>query len=119
MGMALFKDVDRARRACGQAKPIDLVHLSTQTAGDASLEAEILSLFKAQVTSCRMVMEKGDTPDLRREAAHRLKGAARGVGAFELARLAGIAEESGNVPGQFSAEADAVLAYIANVTAGM
>lgn len=68
--------------------PVDLVHLSRRTAGDRSLEREVLSLF---VRQCDVYLERlhcaKDAPS-RRDAAHALKGSARAVGAFELARAA-------------------------------
>ena len=63
---------------------IDEDHLSRQTFGDATLAREVLTLFIDQCAA--------DGPRLshlapceRSALAHRLKGAARGIGAFRLA----------------------------------
>ncbi len=63
---------------------IDEEHLARQTFGDANLAREVLTLFIDQCAA--------DGPRLshlapleRTALAHRLKGAARGVGAFPLA----------------------------------
>lgn len=72
--------------------PVDLAHLATYTAGDRGLEAELADLFRA---SCeRYFTEMADAADDRvwKDAAHGLKGASRGIGANEVARLAAYAE---------------------------
>ena len=45
MPMALKRDVAHAARAAGNAKPVDLVHLSALTMGDRDLEREVLGVF--------------------------------------------------------------------------
>lgn len=74
------------------AAPIDLAHLATYTDGDTVLERELATLFAG---SCDRYLDQmagaGDTHQWR-DAAHGLKGAARGIGATELARLAAFAE---------------------------
>jgi len=77
-------------------KPVDLAHLARYTGGDPRLDAEILELFDGQ---CRMIVaeleqlasEEGNGKAWR-EATHKLKGAARGVGAFALGDAAAEAE---------------------------
>ncbi len=74
------------------AKPIDLVHLSHYTLGDSTLEREILQLFRAQsriyLERLRDACGKADW----REAAHTIKGSARGIGAWQVAEFAEKAE---------------------------
>lgn len=73
-------------------RPIDLVHLARQTMGDKALELEVLQLFARQ--SRQIVKSFGaEEADVRREAAHRLKGAALAVGAFAVATAATRVEE--------------------------
>jgi HPt (histidine-containing phosphotransfer) domain-containing protein len=69
-------------------RPIDLVHLARQTLGDRALEAEILDLFMVQARA--LVDRLSETKDgrMRLEIAHTLKGSARAVGAFRVARAA-------------------------------
>jgi len=65
-------------------RPIDLVHLARQTGGDKALETEVLALFARQA---REAVARIDALDAaaRSELAHRLAGAAKAVGAFEVA----------------------------------
>lgn len=73
-------------------RPVDLVHLSRYTLGNRSLEHEVLSLFLAQsrlyVERLRAAGEGKDWTD----AAHTIKGSAKSIGAWELARCAETAE---------------------------
>lgn len=88
MPMALKQDVLKAKFKNGHAKPIDLAHLGNQTFGDEQLEQEILSVFCAQSKVYLDMMTKSCDSTTRIRAAHSLKGAARAIGAFELAELA-------------------------------
>ena len=88
--------IGAGRRPCGA--PIDLVHLTRQSFGDASLEQEILRLFAAQtrfhVERLRTAASKMD----RDMAIHTLLGSARGVGATLLAEaLRGLRDGEGSV----------------------
>lgn len=92
MGMALKQDVAMACKAAGMDKPVDLVHLARQTMGDRDLEKEVLGLF---LSHCEAYLDEfKNAPDdlCRKQAAHRIKGAARSLGAWELAELAELAE---------------------------
>lgn len=81
-------------------EPVDLDHLNSYTGGDKALNCEILSLFDRQ---CHEIIEKlailaqGGQADDRaknwREVVHSLKGASRGIGAFELGEIAAQAEK--------------------------
>jgi len=74
-------------------RPLDLSHLRRYTEGDAGLERELTAMFL--VSAERYVTDIAQaavaTPAWR-YAAHSLKGAARGIGAGELAELAERAE---------------------------
>jgi HPt (histidine-containing phosphotransfer) domain-containing protein len=77
------------------ANAIDLEHLARYTGGEKSLNAEILRLFDSQVAG--MVGELNALLASRdgrrwREIAHTIKGAARGVGAFDMGEAAAKAE---------------------------
>lgn len=52
---------------------IDLVHLARQTGGDAELERELLTLFAQQCARHLRAIHGGDA-EIRRDAAHTLKG---------------------------------------------
>ncbi|MEM5472486.1 Hpt domain-containing protein [Hoeflea sp. AS60] len=77
-------------------RPIDLVHLARQTGGDKSLETEVLALFARQARQA--VAQIGNLEQqARSELAHKLAGAAKGVGASDVARCASAVElEPGN-----------------------
>lgn len=95
MPMNLKADVSRACREAGMGKPVDLVHLSTLTMGDRDLEQQVLSIFLSQSEIYAKSWKNSAGHEGRMRAAHSLKGAARGVGAWELAELAGEAEMPG------------------------
>ncbi len=87
------------------AKPVDLKHLDSYTGGNRALNEEVLRLFD---THCREMLEKLEghpgNDKIWREAAHTLKGAARGIGAFDLADAAADAEKAlGNLPASLEA----------------
>ena len=92
MGMALRSDVARAGRLSGTAKPVDLVHLSALTLGDRELERDVLATFLGQADIYLACLRAARDRKARQRAAHALKGAARGIGAWELAERAGEAE---------------------------
>jgi HPt (histidine-containing phosphotransfer) domain-containing protein len=114
--MALKQDVFQAKRRMGNSKPVDLAHLGQQTMGDENLEAEILSMFVSQSDIyLKMILRSCDSPT-RIRAAHSLKGAARSIGAFELADLAEAAEKHNHkVHSQIEQELDRVVGYIATL----
>jgi hypothetical protein len=77
----------------GPAGPIDLDHLARQTMGDRALAKEVLELFLGHTTTVLCRLKAAPSGPERREAAHALVGAARGIGAFAVARLAGEVEK--------------------------
>ncbi len=72
--------------------PIDYAHLDKYVCGDRALLDEILSIFQEQVESWLQKMTPGLDDEAWRHAAHSLKGAARGVGAWAVGDLAEEAE---------------------------
>jgi HPt (histidine-containing phosphotransfer) domain-containing protein len=80
-------------------QPIDLNHLDRYTGGDRAINEEILRLFEDQ---CGQILTKlaalGESEtDVKswRELTHTLKGAARGIGAFDLGDAVAAAETAG------------------------
>ena len=79
---------------------VDLGHLDRYTGGDRTVNEEVLRLFER---SCHDILGRLETllddassPEAAkgwRDAAHTLKGAAKGIGAFELADAAADAEK--------------------------
>lgn len=79
--------------------PVDLAHLRRYTLGDDGLEREILGLFLAQIPLTIETLRFAPNDKAWHAAAHTLKGSARAVGAWRLARLAQEAERLGG-PGE-------------------
>jgi HPt (histidine-containing phosphotransfer) domain-containing protein len=72
---------------------IDGSHLERMTLGDRRLEREVLELFLRQ-TSIMLGRIAGAEPALAAAAAHTLKGSARGIGAWRVARAAEFLEQA-------------------------
>jgi HPt (histidine-containing phosphotransfer) domain-containing protein len=72
---------------------IDLDHLSKMTLGERSLEREVLELFDQQATMLIGRMREA-APAVIAATAHTLKGSARGIGAWRVARAAEAVERS-------------------------
>ena len=68
-------------------RPIDLVHLATQTMGDKALEIEVLQTFARQARASLQEIAQGDRAAAA-IAIHRLRGAAAAVGAFQVSTAA-------------------------------
>jgi HPt (histidine-containing phosphotransfer) domain-containing protein len=77
---------------CGAAA-IDESHLGRMTLGDRRLEREVLELFVRQTTIMLSRIADADPP-LAAAAAHTLKGSARGIGAWRVARAAELLEQA-------------------------
>lgn len=92
----------------------DVAHLDRQTMGDAALRAEVLVLFHDQLR-----LRQGELPSADASArvviAHALCGAARGVGATEIAVTSRQLE---NAPAD-SAAYDALMAAIVRTRAAL
>jgi HPt (histidine-containing phosphotransfer) domain-containing protein len=72
---------------------IDLTHLFRMTLGDHGLEREVLSLFDRQIGMLIARMRTVE-PSCVAALAHTLKGSAKGVGAWPMARAAEAVEEA-------------------------
>lgn len=68
--------------------PVDMTHLARYTLGDAALEREVLELFCTQSVSYLEQLRAATSQKDWRHAAHSLKGSARAVGAWRMARVA-------------------------------
>jgi HPt (histidine-containing phosphotransfer) domain-containing protein len=66
--------------------PLDLDHLARMTLGDAELDHEVLAMFAEQST--RLIATMAALPADASALAHKLKGSARGIGAFAVADAA-------------------------------
>ncbi len=90
------------------AEPIDLNHFEAATFGDRALQDEVLALFEAQAEKLLHVIRNSEGK-ARMEAAHALKGAASGIGAFA------VADEAQKIERDGSGSADALASRIAEV----
>lgn len=79
--------------------PIDLDHLDQYICGDARLLDEVLSIFEEQALSWVSKLVPSLDDEQWKHAAHSLKGASRGVGAWAVGDLA---EEAENLVGEAS-----------------
>ncbi len=78
-----------------KSSPVDMVHLNSFTNGDLQLERELGSLFLSTAVHYVEEMRQGlVAPDSWQRAAHALKGASAGLGAVDLAEIAGEAERA-------------------------
>jgi HPt (histidine-containing phosphotransfer) domain-containing protein len=71
---------------------IDFSHLDLYVQGDRDLLDEILVIFEEQAEILKSALDPAASDDEWRNAAHKLKGASRGVGAFALGEVAEAAE---------------------------
>jgi len=67
---------------------IDVAFLDRVTFRDRVLAREVLVLFGRQAEGLLSIISTTEKQHVRNESAHKLKGAARGVGAFDVARAA-------------------------------
>jgi HPt (histidine-containing phosphotransfer) domain-containing protein len=86
---------------------IDETHLERMTLGDRRLEREVLELFVRQ-TTIMLSRIVGADQALAAAAAHTLKGSARGIGAWRVARAAELVESAAGGEGGVCAMEDAV-----------
>jgi HPt (histidine-containing phosphotransfer) domain-containing protein len=84
-------------------QPVDMSHLNRYTGGERQINEEVLRLFEE--TSAKMLAQleallaqpaSVPLPKAWKETAHTLKGAARGIGAFDFAAAAADAEANGD-----------------------
>jgi HPt (histidine-containing phosphotransfer) domain-containing protein len=86
-------------------RPIDLVHLARTTLGDRNLEREVLQLFDRQ-SSLLIARMRTAAPNGVATLAHTLKGSARGIGAWRVARAAEALELAGAREGEIGSALD-------------
>lgn len=94
------------------APALDRDHLAQATFGDAELAREVLGLFRAQVARLAPAIAAPGSLPARADAAHTLKGSARGVGAARVAALLETIERAlraGSEPTESLAALDSAL----------
>lgn len=77
-------------------RPIDVEHLFRMTLGDHHLEREVLQLFDHQAGMLieRIAQFERSELGIVAASAHTMKGSARGIGAWQLARAAEAVENA-------------------------
>jgi HPt (histidine-containing phosphotransfer) domain-containing protein len=95
----------RADEAAPSGAPIDHAHLRRYTLGDARLEQEVLWLFIDRAPASVEALRRASSSRDWQVAAHTLKGSARAVGAWRLAKLAEQAEKLGGTSDRAACEA--------------
>jgi len=74
---------------------LDLAHLSRYSMGDRALEAELLALFRTQMHLQADAITLAADEESWKFATHTLKGVARSLGAWRIARIAAALESLG------------------------
>ncbi len=74
---------------------VDFGHLQVYAGGDLDLMEEVLGLFREQAALWVRLLDPAAEAEAWRDAAHTLKGSARGIGAFALADACEAAELAG------------------------
>lgn len=77
----------------GQRDFLDLDHLDRYVAGDPVLRDEILGIFEGQADMWLRTLDPKADDQAWRDAAHSLKGASRGVGAWDVGHICEQAEK--------------------------
>jgi HPt (histidine-containing phosphotransfer) domain-containing protein len=77
-----------------QGPVVDKAHLERMTGGDHELALEVLGLFREQVELWSKLLQPSTETEDWGNAAHTVKGAARGIGAWQLGEVCGQAEEA-------------------------
>jgi len=112
MAMSLRTPNTGAFEMAAKAGAFDIEFLDRVTFSDRGLAREVLQMFDQQADSLLKVIRDTESTRMRLEIAHRLKGAARGVGAFSVAKAA---EEIENAADEIEL-ANAVSLLTARVT---
>ena len=77
---------------------IDFGHLERYVGGDQAIILEVLALFADQARTVSAALDPSAPGEQWRDAAHRLKGSALGIGAADLAAACGEAELAEDAP---------------------
>jgi HPt (histidine-containing phosphotransfer) domain-containing protein len=85
-----------AKGAMEPAAPIDLQFLERQSLGRQDLLREVLALFDAHAANQVSRLHAATSAGIRREVAHSILGAARGIGAHTVAEAARAVEQGGD-----------------------
>jgi HPt (histidine-containing phosphotransfer) domain-containing protein len=97
LAMALATEDNIVGRVDGRedagTKPIDMTYLRRFTGGNQELEIDVMSLFVEAAPNYLKNLDEACTAKEWHDAAHTLKGSARAIGAWRVARAAENAEK--------------------------
>ena len=100
---------------------VDFGYLETYAGGDMALVEEVLGLFREQAAMWVRLLDPAAAAEAWRDAAHTLKGSARGIGAGALADACEAAETTGPDMGERTVRLervrDALDAALADIAA--
>ncbi len=97
--------------------PIDMVHLTRMTLGDAGLARNVLATFLKQTT--QLLASLATKPPDTAALAHTLKGSARAIGAFRVAASASALEAAMRHGGDTSQMLEALDGAVAEARASI
>lgn len=101
VSVGIFEDEFEVRRSEPTSPwPVDTAHLARFTLGDETLEREVLGLFTGESPRRIEAMRRARSDKDWKMATHTLKGSARAVGAWRLAKVAQDAERLGGISDQ-------------------
>lgn len=90
----------------------DRAHFAHMTGGDAALQAEIVAIFRAQTELWVRLLIPDAPTAVWRDAAHTVKGSAKGLGLWALAEACERAEDLGKAGAVEGALVQAALARV-------
>jgi HPt (histidine-containing phosphotransfer) domain-containing protein len=114
-----FETPPPSRGFAAPERPLDLVYLARQTAGDRALEVELLGLFDRQAAAIAERLAAPDDENGCADLAHKLKGSARAVGANGVARAAEHYEYSARAGMLRPSDVKALIEAVAQVRAAL
>ena len=99
---------------------IDRAHLARMTLGDKNLEGEVLALFERQADLLLARMANAP-PAVAAAFAHTLKGSARGIGVWNVAKAAEAVEDAarGSSPTDLADAVDQLVSAVGAVRAAI
>ncbi len=74
---------------------LDVAHLRAQTGDDPRLASDVIEIFRGQAEIWGRLLSVAEASETWADAAHAIKGAALGIGAFQLAERCAEAERVG------------------------
>ena len=90
----------------------DRTHFDAMTGGDVGLGLEVLAIFRSQADMWGRLLSPSTDSQEWADASHTIKGAALGIGAFQLSDVCEIAEKRGRQGNVSPTEAAVLLSAV-------